>query len=68
MRLCNIQRDVIIVGNMKYMQMYDVRVFEETMRRGLESFDNAHAALNPDQPRMNPEAADPNPSSKPTMS
>lgn len=41
MRLCNIQRDVIIVGNVHFMQLFDVRTFERMMEKGLDVFDEA---------------------------
>lgn len=41
MRLCNIQRDVIIVGNVHFMQLFDKLTFERMMEKGLEIFDEA---------------------------
>lgn len=41
MRLCRLQRDAIIVGNIATMQLFDRRTFEEMIEQGLNSFDEA---------------------------
>lgn len=38
---CNLSRDAIIVGNMDYMQIYDLGVWNEKLREGMENFDKA---------------------------
>jgi division/cell wall cluster transcriptional repressor MraZ len=38
---CNLSRDAIIVGNMDYMQIYDLGIWNEKLREGMQSFDQA---------------------------
>lgn len=39
MRICSIKRDVIITGNIDYMQIFDLNGFEKSMIDGLQQFD-----------------------------
>lgn len=38
---CKISREAIVVGNMNYMQIYDLGVWNERLREGMQNFNEA---------------------------
>ena len=38
---CQIERDVLVVGSIRYMQIYDPRVYEEMLDKEMELYDAA---------------------------
>lgn len=45
LKFCNIDRDVIIVGSIHYMQIYDRHTWEERVRQDMEKFGDAINAV-----------------------
>ncbi|GEM_PF-2713354 len=54
MRMCQIQRDVVITGNLRFMQVFDTRLFEELMREALPKVDPALRRLARGEPTPAP--------------
>ena len=55
MELCQIDQKVVIVGNLKYMQLFDMKVWKEIFRQGLSQFGQAATRVaRKDEPQPQP--------------